>query len=135
MTTYRGRVVYNRKLHPFRYRDLNRIARVVSPMEWKDLPDVYFTMLRVAEDLAKLGGNTLDLLAEGRVPSVGLLPVRITPGLALHIMAFLLGIVANLGEGALDLLRREGRFLIPRLLSFFGGFFAASESVEETEGT
>lgn len=108
-TTNVGRIVYERPTHFFRYRDINRIVKVVKPGNISEVPDMVFTLVRVFEDLASLGKEkALDLKLAG-------IPIAIPPAVALTMLEFVLQIYANLGEGVIKWIRNGALSALHRL--------------------
>ena len=123
ITTRTGRVVYQRRTHMFRYRDVNRIVRVVKPSGPEEVPDIIFTIQRGFQDLA-IAGASLAELARGfaKIPYP-------SPGeVALTIFAFFLGFIADFGEELISRIRVEGLALIGQFLAVLGGPFFESET-------
>lgn len=118
--------MYDRKTHLFRYRDLVRITRVLEPTRAEDLPDITLTLTRVAEDLARVGGQQLEALAQ-----IGVMPAM-APGVALTLLAAGIGAVATAAETALNFIRYEGFPLFKRLLPILGGAFFAPDKPSTT---
>lgn len=61
-TTSKGRIVYARKPHLFRYRDILRIVRIVEPIDvWKagltELPEMFGSMLAIEADMLSVFGR------------------------------------------------------------------------------
>lgn len=125
--TATGRVVYNRRPHLFRYRDVMRIAKAVSPLP-EDIPYILLTLQRCYQDLAAAGADAVAI-ARGFVKLPQLAEVEI----ALQALAFLLGFVADWSESVVEAFLSKGYSLFKQLLVLIGGLFITkgTPSIEE----
>ena len=116
--TETGRIVYDRRPHLFTYKDVNRIVRVVESRRLSDVPDILFTIVRACEDLYGLGDAALRRAAAG-----GVLPA-VAPAIVFTLFKVALGLIATMGESALDTLRDLAVEPLQEIVArFFGDLF------------
>jgi len=126
--TVTGRVVYNRKVHLFSYKDVNRIVRVVEARP-EEIPDIIFTIQRAYEDLFLAGADAVAL-ARG----FARMPVQTPLEIALLMFGFFMGFIASFGESLVADLRTRGKVILSLFLAKIGGpFFETDVKVIDKE--